>query len=301
MSDNLPIIITTPGFALTAAEQMSTALWRNTIDNRFTQPQFLALCGLFHKPGSGHYSLADMLGIDRATIGPILKKLIDQKLVERRKDPQDSRRSVLTLQPLGETALAEMAVQVKRVDSQLMAPLSLAEQAALVQSWAILAENVMQKEPERPLDEDGGGIPTLEHYPWFFLRQACRFYRRLWRELVDDNISSSLFALLDVVAASPNIDIRGAALRVSIEESNAVRMVMRLVRTHMMRDPRDPLDARRSLLSLTDTGRSVHAELRGRLARLQKALIQPLPPLAVPEFQRLTCQVARLPFNIVAG
>lgn len=297
MSDNVPAIITTSGFALTAAEQMSTALWRSTIDNRYTQPQFLALCGLYHKPGIGHYSLADMLGIDRATIGPILKKLIDQKLINRSKDPQDSRRSVLTLQPVGEAALAEMVDQVKSVDSQLMAPLSLSEQAALIQSWAILAEHVMQKDFDAPVENEQGGIPSLKHYPWFFLRQACRHYRRLWRDLVDENISSSLFALMDVVATYPHIDIRGAALRASIEESNAVRMVMRLVRTHMMRDPRDPNDARRTLLSLTETGATVHATLLNRLGQVQKALTRPLPPMAVPEFHRLTCQVARLSFN----
>ncbi|MFH8134913.1 MarR family winged helix-turn-helix transcriptional regulator [Pantoea osteomyelitidis] len=295
MGHILPSILTTPGFALTAAEQMSTALWRNTIENGFTQPQFLVLSGIFHHPGIGHYNLADRVGIDRATIGPILKKMTEQDLVSRQNDPKDFRRSVLTLEPPGLEILTEMAPQVEAVDQQLMAPLNLAEQAALIQSWAILAEEMMQKESHPEEANTDGTVSPLRHYPWFFLRQACRQFRRLWREQVDESISSSLFTLMNVVAIFPNIDIRSAASMASVEESNAVRMVMRLVRTHMMRDPRDPQDARRSLLSLTDTGWAVHDAMLERATKAQKLLTQPLPPLAVTEFHRLTAKVSRLP------
>jgi|GEM_PF-1830065 len=99
---------------------------------------------------------------------------------------------------------------------------------------------------------------------------------------------------MDVVATQQHIDIRGAARRcmqASIEESNAVRMVMRLVRTRIMRDP---LDARRSLLSLAEGGERLYADLSTRVPRVQKALTQRLPPLAVDEFHRLTRLVARL-------
>ncbi len=289
-------MLATSGFALAAADQVSTALWRNTINNRFTQPQFLALNGLLYKPGIGHYELADRVGIDRATIGPILKRLADQHLVERRKAPSDSRRSMLTLSPQALTMLEEMASLVETVDRELMQPLSGAEQAALVQSWAMISEEMTLYQSDNDIsDISHPVIPPLTHSPWFFLRQACRTWRRLWRERVDENISASLFSLMDVVAMIPNIDIRTAATMASIEESNAVRMVMRMVRTHLMRDPRDPHDARRSLLSLTDNGLAVYDTLRAHLPRVQKALTHRLPPLAINEFHRLTRQIARLP------
>lgn len=293
MSDHRPSIISTPGFALTAAEQMSTALWRNAIDSSFTQPQFLTLCGVGHNPGIGHYNLADRVGIDRATLGPILKKMSDQQLIDRSSDPKDSRRSVLALTGRGAEMLAEMVPDVESVNRLLMSPLNPAEQAALVQSWAIMAGEMLQR-PEEDEETALSHMPSLRQYPWFFLRQACRQYRRLWREQVDENINSSLFALMDVVNHAPHIDIRTAALRASVEESNAVRMVMRLVRTHMMRDPRDPQDARRSLLSLTATGQQVHEQLTTRSRKAQRSLIQHLPPVAVTEFHRLTSKVARL-------
>lgn len=295
MNNKQTSMLTSSGFALAAADQVSTALWRNTINNRFTQPQFLALNGLLYKPGIGHYELADRVGVDRATIGPILKRLMEQALVERRKDPADSRRSMLSLSSEARDLLAEMASLVETVDRQLMEPLSAAEQAALVQSWAMLSEESSLQEMAE-FDDNAADpvIPPLAHYPWFFLRQACRNYRRLWRERVDENISTSLFTLMEVVAMTPEIDIRTAAQLASIEESNAVRMVMRMVRTRMMRDPRDPNDARRSLLSLTANGLETFQALQLRFPLVQRGLTQKLPPLAVEEFHRLTRLVARL-------
>ncbi len=289
-------VLETPGFALGAADQVSSALWRSAVGNNFTQPQFLALTGLYHSPGVGHYDLADRIGIDRATIGPILKRLMDQGLVERTKASNDSRRAILRLYPDGLKILEDMVPLVQQVSLELMSPLNRSEQAAVVQSWATLGQRLALKSAfERAR---GGGIapsvPPLDHYPWFFLRLACRQYRQIWRDFCGDGLSVAQFVLMDIVAGRPGIDIRGSALKGLIEESNAVRTVMRLVRTRLMRDPRDPLDARRSLLSLTPAGQQQHQEINQKLDEIQEALCQDLPPLAIGEFLRLTQLVARL-------
>lgn len=289
--NNSATMLSSSGFALATADQVSSAQWRSTINLRFTQPQFLALNGLLYRPGIGHYELADSVGVDRASMGPMLNRLIEQQLVERRKDPKDSRRAMLFLRPTAEVLLEEIAKLVDGVDTLLMSPLNASEQAALVQSWAMMVDESILLAHDIAINPI---IRPLTHYPWFYLREACRHYRRLWREYVDEGISASLFTLMEVVATSPGIDIRSAAQVASIEESNAVRMVMRMVRTRMMRDPRDPLDARRSLLSLTASGDKRYQELRTRLPLVQSALTRRLPPLAISEFHRLTCLVARL-------
>lgn len=289
-------VLETPGFALGAADQVSSALWRSTIGNSFTQPQFLTLTGLYHSPGVGHYDLADRIGIDRATIGPILKRLMEQGLVERTKDSNDSRRAILRLYPDALKILEDMVPLVRQISLALMSPLNRAEQAAVVQSWATLGQGLALK-PALQRVRDGGispSVPPLGHYPWFFLRLACRRYRHIWRDFCGDGLSVSQFVLMDIVARRPGIDIRGSSMKGLIEESNAVRTVMRLVRTRLMRDPRDPLDARRSLLSLTPAGQRQHLDITQKLDDIQEALCQDLPPLAVGEFLRLTQLVARL-------
>jgi len=289
-------VLDTPGFALGAADQVSSALWRSTIGNSFTQPQFLTLTGLYHSPGVGHYDLADRIGIDRATIGPILKRLMEQGLVERTKDSNDSRRAILRLCPDALKILEDMVPLVQQISLELMSPLSRSEQAAVVLSWATLGQGLALK-PAFQRVRDGSispSVPPLAHYPWFFLRLACRQYRQIWRDFCGDGLSAAQFVLMDIVARQPEIDIRSSALKGLIEESNAVRTVMRLVRTRLMRDPRDPLDARRSLLSLTPTGQQQHLEINQKLDEIQEALCQDLPPLAVEEFLRLTQLVARL-------
>lgn len=288
-------ILATPGFALGAADQVSSALWRNIIGNSFTQPQFLTLTGLYHSPGIGHYDLADNIGIDRATIGPIIKRLMEQGLVERRKDGNDSRRAILHLYPLAIATLADMVPLVQEISVALMSPLSGSEQAAVVQSWATLGQGLATPAGQRRFQGAARpDVPLLNHYPWFFLRLACRSYRQIWRDYCGDSLSAAQFILMDIVAENPGIDIRRSAQIGSIEESNAVRTVMRLVRTRLMRDPRDPQDARRSLLSLTPAGQQQHQQIVQRIEDIQQTLCQNLPPLAVAEFYRLTRLVARI-------
>ncbi|XBS68429.1 MarR family transcriptional regulator [Acerihabitans sp. KWT182] len=289
-------VLDTPGFALGAADQVSSALWRAAIGSSFTQPQFLTLTGLYHSPGVGHYDLADRIGIDRATIGPILKRLMDQGLVERGKDSNDSRRAILRLYPDALKILEDMVPLVRQIGLELMSPLSRSEQAAVVLSWATLGHGLALKPASQRAPDSGisPSVPPLAHYPWFFLRLACRQYRQVWRDFCGDGLSAAQFVLMDIVARQPGIDIRSSALKGLIEESNAVRTVMRLVRTRLMRDPRDPLDARRSLLSLTPPGQRQHQEIANKIGEIQHALCQELPPLAVEEFLRLTRLVARL-------
>lgn len=295
-------ILATPGFALGAADQVSSALWRNIIGNSFTQPQFLTLTGLYHSPGIGHYDLADNIGIDRATIGPIIKRLTEQGMVERKKDKNDSRRAVLHLYPPALDMLSDMVPLVQEITLSLMSPLNSSEQAAVVQSWATLGQGLTIPLPKQPTQSRPvhPQIPPLNLYPWFFLRLACRSYRQIWREFCGEGLSSSQFVLMDIVSDNPGIDIRRCAQMGSIEESNAVRTVMRLVRTRLMRDPRDPQDARRSLLSLTPAGQQQHQEISQQLTNIQQTLVSNLPPLAVPEFYRLTRLVARLDAGQVA-
>ena len=99
---------------------------------------------------------------------------------------------------------------------------------------------------------------------------------------------------MSFVEADPGIDIRTAAERASIEESTAVRIVMRTVRLRLMRDFRDPDDARRSSLRITDLGHAEYESVAARLIRVQQDFCKDIPPRAMHEFLRLTRLVARL-------
>lgn len=288
-------ILSTPGFALGVADQISSALWREHVGNAITQPQFLALSELHHNPGIGHLELAERIGVDKVTIGPIIKKLTEQNSIERGTDKADARRSVLRITNEGTHTLMENAAAADRMTEELMSPLSITEQAVVLQAWATMARLASPHHGLAAMqDPDGSAVPSSSYYPWYFVRIARRSFRRIWRDAVGDDISASQFAIMEAIRHTQPIDIRTAAAQAYVEETTAVRIIMRGIRLRTFKDRRDPEDARRSLLSLTAVGGEEFERIAMRLAEIQAALCEGIPKRIFPEVHRLTRIVARL-------
>ena len=71
-------------------------LMRTVFDRRvrrlgLTRAQWLALTRLHRRPGASQSELADMMEIEKATVGRLIDRLEAKGWVERRPDPQDSR------------------------------------------------------------------------------------------------------------------------------------------------------------------------------------------------------------------
>jgi DNA-binding MarR family transcriptional regulator len=290
-----PPILDTPGYVLSAADRVSSALWRDLIEPVITQPQYLALTELFFSSGTSQYELADSIGIDRVTIGPVVRRFESLHLVRKQKDSRDGRRSILDLLPAGVALLEKAAPLVDRMTQEFMSPLTPTEQAVVVQSWAMLGQ-VGQIIEQRHQSRASGQaqIRPPAHFPWLFLRLARRSYRRIWREHASETVTPSQFALMSLVSLNDGIDIRTAAERSFVEETTAVRIVMRSARLRLLRDTRDDQDARRTLLHLTDEGRKSINAISGQLSRVENIFCARIPPQAYAEFFRSTRLVARL-------
>jgi DNA-binding MarR family transcriptional regulator len=291
-----PDFFSTAGFALATADQVSTSLWRSIVEGSMTQPRFLVLTQLHHTPGIGHHELADRVGIDHATIGPTVRRLTDLELVQRHKDPADSRRAVLHATAAATSLVIRTAPLILELNTTHMAPLTPTESDAVTQSWSAIGDtrtDQWRSERTTPGPEISG-IPRLADNPWFHLRRARRAYRRTWRDIIGDTTITQ-FSLLHVIARAPGRDIRATARIASVEETTALRVVMRLVRTRLARDPRDPNDARRSLLSLTPLGQEVHDAVLAQIPQVEQTISSWIPSQSVQELVRLTQAVARLP------
>lgn len=143
----------------TLLDQVSR-LMRRDFDQRaraigVTRPQWQVIALLSHHPGINQCALAELLEVEPITVGRMIDRLQESRMVERRPDPADRRAWRLHLTTKGEDLIEDLRPLVRRTIEHALEGLS-AEQ--ILHVTAALERIRGNLSPRVPLDDS----PTLK-------------------------------------------------------------------------------------------------------------------------------------------
>jgi DNA-binding MarR family transcriptional regulator len=128
-----------PGHLIRRAQQIAVAEFvRQTASFDITPVQFALLNAMIETPGLDQITLANRVAFDAATSGSVITRLEVKGWVRRQPDPQDKRRKLLFVTPEGMEAAKGMQSLVEQVQRNILAPLTVAEQAQFIRLLAKL-------------------------------------------------------------------------------------------------------------------------------------------------------------------
>ncbi len=120
------------GFLLRVAYQRHSQIFQNLMEKDLTAAQFSVLIQLDAHGGLSQNHLGRLTAMDGATIKGVVDRLRAKGLVETGSDPSDKRRSIISLSRTGTDRIETLKRCGQVITDETLAPLSIAERAALV-------------------------------------------------------------------------------------------------------------------------------------------------------------------------
>src|SRR5438477_13153742 len=123
-----------------------------TLEPGGLRPRHLIALKLLSDRGpASQQALADSLSLDPSNVVGLLNELEERKLITRRRDAADRRRHIVELSPRGQKELCDAYDRLRRIDDDLLSPLSAQERATL---YNLLVRAVGAKTPPCDIPEE---------------------------------------------------------------------------------------------------------------------------------------------------
>lgn len=119
------------GYLLRRVSQRHAAIFQAGSPDGLTPTQFAALVRLAEVGRCSQNQLGRLTAMDVATIKGVVSRLEAKGLIRLGADPDDRRRTVITLSPLGDARIADLHDAGRRITEETLAPLNDAERAQL--------------------------------------------------------------------------------------------------------------------------------------------------------------------------
>ncbi len=128
------------GYLLRRAHQRASAIFQVSIgDPNITPTQYSSLVKLNEYTELSQNLLGRLVGMDKATMQGVVRRLKERGLVDSRPDPGDARRTLLSLTTEGQRLVNKLLINGPAVSRETMKPLSVQEQRQLLELLAKIA------------------------------------------------------------------------------------------------------------------------------------------------------------------
>lgn len=118
---------------LRRAHQRASSIFLTVLaDAQLTPTQFFAMARLHETGKLSQNRLGRKAAMDPATIQGVIRRLQERGFIERLPDPNDRRRMVLSLSPLGQQTVSALLSDAKRIGGEILAPLGPEERETFV-------------------------------------------------------------------------------------------------------------------------------------------------------------------------
>jgi DNA-binding MarR family transcriptional regulator len=148
-------IYRTPGHLIRRAQQIVGSLFITQTQNQVTPIQYALLAMLAESDGLDQVTLARRVALDASTSGNTLERMAQKGWVERKVDPEDRRRRVLSLTQAGRAVFEDLIDDVETVQQLLLKPLDPKERVVFMRLLTKLVQenNEFSRVPLR-MEED---------------------------------------------------------------------------------------------------------------------------------------------------
>lgn len=121
------------GYLLRRAHQKATAIFQVSIgDPNITPTQYSSMAKLHEYTELSQNHLGRLVGMDKATMQGVVRRLKERRLVDSRPDPGDARRTLLSLTTDGQRLVTKLLLNGPVVSRETLKPLTAPEQRQLL-------------------------------------------------------------------------------------------------------------------------------------------------------------------------
>ena len=136
-------------FALYSSSLAMTKIYKPLLEPLgLTYPQYLVMLALWEQDEISVSQLGERLQLDSGTLTPLLKRLEQAELLQRRRDPQDERRVLLVLSAAGRALKRRAASVPQQIACAAACPLD--ELQSLTQRLQALRQQLLQASESPP-------------------------------------------------------------------------------------------------------------------------------------------------------